>query len=247
MKLHMEPEWIAINERKYTGTSWTRNETLEQMGHFVMKKLWNPRDLYSPPPPMPNNGKGIELSYKSKKLNDYVIIEKEDQVPGSFARYHHPQYREIHAGIQPKIEQAIGRKLYRTYYYERFYYPGQDLSCHVDRDACEISVTMHINSNLSIPWPIYVKSPDTYSDASKTEIVKFGKSFSAILQPGDGMIYKGCERPHWRNPMPREYEKTWYGGKIEKSGLYYHQIFFHYVLADGCRSHFAGDFCKKGS
>jgi hypothetical protein len=55
------------------------------------------------------------------------------------------------------------------------------------------------------------------------------------------MIYKGCERPHWRDPMPAEYKRTWYGKKVEKEELYYHQIFFHYVLADSIRAHFAGD------
>ena len=29
------------------------------------------------------------------------------------------------------------------------------------------------------------------------------------------MVYKGCERPHWRDPMPTEYQRTWYGKKIE--------------------------------
>jgi hypothetical protein len=41
--------------------------------------------------------------------------------------------------------------------------------------------------------------------------------------------------------MPTEYKKTWYGKKVEKEGLYYHQIFFHYVLADGQRSQCAFD------
>ena len=46
------------------------------------------------------------------------------------------------------------------------------------------------------------------------------------------MIYKGCERPHWREPMP---------GNIIDRNLYYHQIFFHYVLQDGHRAHYAFD------
>jgi hypothetical protein len=41
--------------------------------------------------------------------------------------------------------------------------------------------------------------------------------------------------------MPTEYERTWYGRRKEKNGLYYHQVFFHYVLANGYRAHFAGD------
>jgi hypothetical protein len=45
----------------------------------------------------------------------------EQQVEGSLARYWHPQYRKIHTGIRLKLEEVIGRKLYNTYYYDRFY------------------------------------------------------------------------------------------------------------------------------
>ena len=68
-----------------------------------------------------------------------------------------------------------------------------------------------------------------------------GENRSVLLEPGDAMLYKGCERPHWRDPLPKEYERKWYGKKVEKKGLYYHQVFFHYVLADGIRSHCAFD------
>ena len=141
-----------------------------------------------------------------------------------------------------KLEEAIGKKLYNTYYYDRFYNPGQALTNHADRPACEISVTVHVSTNISTPWPIWIKTPDTYDDPkTKREILEKGENRSVILGPGDGMVYKGCERPHWRDPMPTEYRKTWYGKKIEKEGLYYHQIFFHYVLADGLRANFAFD------
>ena len=115
------------------------------------------------------------------------------------------------------------------------------LANHADRPACEISVTLHVGSNISTPWPIWIKTPDTYLDANKTIITARGENRSVTLNPGDGMIYKGCERPHWRDPMPGEYHRTWYGRKVEKEGLYYHQAFFHYVLADGNRANHAFD------
>ena len=117
---------------------------------------------------------------------------------------------------------------------------------HADRDACEISVSIHISTNLpeDTKWPIWVKTPDTYTDKSKSEVLVPGEERSVVLDPGDGMIYKGCERPHWRDRMPGTLvgEKT--GGwlsKRQKEEYYYHQIFFHYVLQDGQRSHCAGD------
>ena len=239
MAEQMTEEQLFFQERLNTGTSWTRNEFFEKNGYLVIKNLWDAKELY---PPVPEE-RG-QINYWGKKLDQFTYHEFEMQVEGSLACYWHPQYRSIHSGIRLKLEKELGRKLYNTYYYDRFYFPGQELTRHADRDACEISVTVHISSNLQEPWPIWIKTPDTYADKKKTLITQKGENRSVILNAGDGMIYKGCERPHWREPMPTEYKRTWYGKRIEKEGLYYHQIFFHYVLADGQRSHYANDMLK---
>lgn len=227
---------LVFQERKNTGTAWTKNEFFENNGYLVIKDLWDPEELYHPLPEQRG-----QMNYWGKKLDQFTYQELEMQVEGSLARYWHPQYRQIHSGIRMKLEEKLGRKLYNTYYYDRFYFPGQELTRHADRDACEISVTVHISTNLEEEWPIWIKTPDTYADEKKTYILVPGENRSVVLKPGDGMVYKGCERPHWRDPMPTEYEKTWYGKKVKKEGLYYHQIFFHYVLQDGQRAHCAWD------
>ena len=239
MAEQMTEEQLFYQERKNTGTSKTNNEQFEKDGYLVVKNLWDPKELYRDVPEQRG-----QISYWGKRLDQFTYQELEMQVEGSLACYWHPQYRSIHSGIRLKLEKLIGKKLYNTYYYDRFYFPGQALTRHADRDACEISVTTHISTNLEEPWPIWIKTPDTYADKSKTIITKRGENRSVILSAGDGMIYKGCERPHWRDPMPTEYKRTWYGKRVEKEGLYYHQIFFHYVLADGQRSHCANDMSR---
>jgi hypothetical protein len=219
---------ILVQERRNSGSSWTRNEEFEKNGYYVVKNLWDPKELFSERP----EKSGI-YNYYGKKEDQFNYNELEHQVKGSTARYWHPQYREIHSLIRIKLEKIIGRKLYNTYYYDRFYSPGQELDFHADRDACEISVSVHISTNLEgddANWPFCIKTPDTYSDEKKTEIVEEGERHCIIIQQGDGVIYKGCERPHWRDPMP--------GGDGD---YYYHQIFFHYVLQDGIRAHHAWD------
>lgn len=239
MAEQMTEEQLFYQERQNTGTSWTRNEQFEKDGYLVVKNLWDPKELYRPVP----EERG-QINYWGKKLDQFTYYELETQVEGSLACYWHPQYRSIHSGIRLKLEKLLKRNLYNTYYYDRFYFPGQALTRHADRDACEISVTTHISTNLKEPWPIWIKTPDTYVDKKKTVISKKGENRSVILSAGDGMIYKGCERPHWRDPMPTEYKKTWYGKRVEKEGLYYHQIFFHYVLADGQRAQCANDMSR---
>ncbi len=239
MAEQMTEEQLLFQERVNTGTSKTNNEQFEKDGYLVVKNLCDPKELYREIP----EERGL-INYWGKNLDQFTYNELEMQVEGSLACYWHPQYRSIHSQIRIKLEKILGRKLYNTYYYDRFYFPGQALTRHVDRDACEISVTTHISTNLEEPWPIWIKTPDTYADKNKTIISKRGENRSVILSAGDGMIYKGCERPHWRDPMPTEYKKTWYSKRVEKEGLYYHQIFFHYVLADGQRSHYANDMAK---
>ena len=241
--MYMNDAQIEVLERMNTGTSWTCNESFDKNGYLVIKNLWNPEELYHPLPQQ----KG-QYNYYGKKLDLFHFAPVEMQVEGSTSRYWHPQYREIHTGIRLKLEKTIGRKLYNTYYYDRFYNPGQELKKHTDRDACEISVTVHVGTNLEDKdkdWPIWIKTPDTYTDKKKSQVLIPGEERSVVLQPGDGMIYKGCERPHWRKPMPGvpfgKKTKKLFGRKIQEKEYYYHQIFFHYVLQDGQRSHCAGD------
>lgn len=208
-------------------TSWTRNENFDRDGYFIVKDLCDPQELYREVPAVRG-----QINYWGSKEDQFNYMPEEGQVDGSLATYSHPQYRQIHSKVRIKLEKIIGRKLYNTYYYDRFYFPGQDLKVHTDRNACEISVSIHISSNTDKPWSLWVETP-------------YGEKHSCNLEPGDGMIYKGCERPHWREPLPgKEYKPSWLD-KIRKKEFeddtYYHQVFFHYVLQDGMRAQCAWD------
>jgi len=231
---------VLFQERNKTGTAWTRNEQFEKDGYLVVKDLWDSEELYHPLPDMRG-----QLDYWDTNPQNFKYQEVEKQVEGSLARYWHPQYRKIHSGIRKKLEKIIGRKLYNTYYYDRYYFPGQELTKHADRDACEISVSIHISTNLPDnlkDWPFRIKTPDTYTDKTKSMVLVPGEERSAVLNPGDGLIYKGCERPHWRDPMPtpRVRKRDKWLRRVQPT-YYYHQIFFHYVLQDGQRAHCAWD------
>tara|TARA_B100002051_G_C16655703_1_gene596382 strand:+ start:594 stop:1253 length:660 start_codon:yes stop_codon:yes gene_type:complete len=211
-------------------SSWTNNKAFDKDGHLLVKNICDPASLVSDYP----EAKGLYKFY-GKGLDDYNFQPDQEQVDGAIARYWYPKYNEVHTELRKKIEQVIGRKLYNTYYYDRFYFPGQPLKKHKDRDACEISVSVHVATNLpdnDSQWPFKITTPE-------------GTDASVVLKPGDGVIYKGCECEHWRDPMPypRRRKRDLIFRKKQPE-YYYHQIFFHYVLADGMRSHFAGDRCS---
>ncbi len=245
MAEQMSEVQLMFQEKMNTGTTWTRNDDMEKNGYLVVKDLWDPEELYHPVPELRG-----QLNYWDKNPENFNHIPIENQVEGSVARYWYPQYRVIHSGVRKKLEKEIGRKLYNTYYYDRYYFPGLALSNHADRPVCEISVTIHVSTNLPDnlkDWPICIKTPDTYTDKKKTAVLVPGEKREVVLNPGDGLIYKGCERPHWRDAMPgtpkgKKSKKLF--GRKQQHEQYYHQIFFHYVLQDGERAHCAWDRVK---
>lgn len=213
--MEMTPEEIAAQEARCSGTAPTRNEQFDRDGYLVISSMADPAQMARAVP----HQRG-QITYWGKKLDQFNYVPEERQVNGSLSSYNHPQYKSLHSEIRLLLEAKLGRPLYNTYYFDRFYWASQELKQHLDRDACEISVTVHIGTSLSTPWPILIKTPS-------------GEERSVVLKPGDGMVYKGCERTHWRDPMPGS----------TQPGLedWYHQIFFHYVLQDGIRAHCAWD------
>ena len=219
-------EQIPLQKKRNNETTWTYNDFFDENGYLILKNISNPEELYHPVP----EEKG-QYSYWDKNPEHFNHQPVEGQVEGSTSRYWHPQYRTIHSGIRMKLEEIIGRKLYNTYYYDRFYFPGQELIKHVDRNACEISISVHVGTNLKgedAKWPFWIKTPS-------------GEERSVSLEPGDGLLYKGCERPHWRDPMPGVRKRDIIPFLKKTNPYYYHQIFFHYVLQDGHRAYCAWD------
>lgn len=115
---------------------------------------------------------------------------------------------------QPRIEVIVGKKLMPAYALWRIYKTGDSLRRHVDRDACEVSVSLPILAiPVDVPWPIHV------CDFNNEEC-------AVALLPGAGIVYQGCRVPHWREPFAGEHQ---------------YQLFLHYVIKDGERSNFAFD------
>jgi len=228
----MTEEEILFRENFYSGTSKTNHEQFEKYGYLILKNFCDSDYLYEDVP----EERGLIHYFGSL---DKFSHQEEQQVKGSLARYSHPHYKEAHCQIKTAIEKIIGKKLYPTYYYDRFYFYNQELEKHLDREACEISVSIHISTNLEESWPFKIKTPDIYSEDGSKKIIKTSEEHHASLNPGDAVLYKGCERPHWRDPLPSRHKGIF--SIFKKEDTYYHQIFFHYVLADGLRCHRAFD------
>lgn len=113
----------------------------------------------------------------------------------------------------PFVSESIGESLLPTYSFFRVYRPGEKLYKHTDRPSCEISVTVSV-AFTGEPNKIYMQAP--------------GKKESVFaLNPGDGVIYKGCDITHWREPL--------------EDGQLVVQFMLHYVREKGPNSHLIFD------
>lgn len=213
---NLDPHSLEQLQQHQENPSKTKHYNFDKRGYIECRNFVDPelfhKDIII--------DKGI-MFFEGNKIVDE---REENQVPGSFALHSRPEHKFLHTLVRQKIEKLIGCKLYNTYYYERFYYPGQDLFPHVDRSNCQISASINVRTNLPDPYEFCVLSED--------------KPVSFILNPGDAVIYKGCEVMHWRPPMPGK--KRNFFRKLIGQPYFYHQIFFHYVLANGHYAHMAG-------
>jgi len=161
------------------------------------------------------------ITYYRKDKFDHNPVET--QVNGSLSRWNYPPYKTSLFTVKKKIEEVLGYDLLKTYFYDRFYFTGQELTRHSDRPACEISVTIQVSSNQKKSWPIWFET-------------KEGKEVFVNMKDGDGVIYRGCEREHWREPLESRYSKPelFLRKLIKKEDdTYHHQIFYHFVDSQG--------------
>ena len=143
------------------------------------------------------------LSFEFLKHCKENNLEGDSQAPNSYSAYNYTSFLELLCEKTPEISSAIGETVLPTYAYSRVYKNGSELVRHVDRDACEVSLTLHLHGDSN--WPIWIETPS-------------GESRCVELNPGDAMIYLGKIAPHWRETY---------------DGEYYSQVFLHYVRSRG--------------
>lgn len=127
-------------------------------------------------------------------------FNKDPQAPGDFSCYADTLMETLLAQTTPIINETTGLDVYPQYSYFRLYQKDTELVKHKDRPECEISTTLCLGwdiSNLDYEyvWPFYINDE------------------KINLNPGDMVIYKGCDVEHHREPF---------------LGLNHAQVFLHY-------------------
>jgi predicted 2-oxoglutarate/Fe(II)-dependent dioxygenase YbiX len=156
-----------------------------------------------------------QLAREFKEFTIQNNSSGDGQAPNSSVEYNYIGFLELLCEKTPEVSNFLGEKVLPTYSYARVYKEGSDLKRHTDRDACEISLTIHLDGDCD--WPIYIKKPN-------------GEEVSLNLKSGDAMMYLGCQAEHWREQF---------------KGKEYIQVFLHYVKSRGERNYAYFDKAKE--
>jgi hypothetical protein len=158
---------------------------------------------------VPSFVKQDEAIKLSKEFKEHCIkfnLQGDPQAQNSHSMYNFMPFVRLLVGRVSQVSELLGEEVLPTYTYARVYKNDSELLRHRDRPACEISLTLNLSKDTD--WPIYFQRPD------KSET-------SVELEPGDAVMYLGCQADHWRN-------------KFE--GQECIQLFLHYVRSYGSKS-----------
>ena len=144
---------------------------------------------------------------------------RDKQVPGTYSCYADPMMETLLLQGLQGMREITGLNLAPTYSYWRLYKKGDVLKRHKDRPSCEVSTTLCLgynNSNLKdkkkdwqkYNWPMLVDKTGGFGN----------KGVPIHMEPGDMIVYRGCEIEHWREPF---------------LGQDHAQVFLHYNNIDG--------------
>jgi len=162
-----------------------------QNKHLVLRSLLDSR-------------KASNLYHHALCLLDTGGMHSDPLVPDTPALYAEPHMERLLLALQTQIETITGLDLYPTYSYLRVYKHGDVLARHRDRASCEITLSLALGYVADAPWPLWIEAPDGVA--------------SIRMQPGDALLYRGTECPHWREAF---------------SGDHAAQVFLNYVDRNG--------------
>ena len=152
----------------------------------------------------PDKATELYSYFKEEASKNPQAFAYDIQCPKSLAMYDFRWFVELLIDKIPFMSEVLEEPMFPTYSYARIYANQEVLKKHKDRHACEVSVTLHLDSD-GTEWPIWFTKPN-------------GEQVSYNLKSGQAVIYLGMISEHWRDAF---------------QGQEYGQVFLNYVRGRG--------------
>jgi len=166
---------MSFKDKKYTVI---KSAISKELAYFVYRYFLNKRKV-------------VKILFDSKYIAPFIEYWgrwNDEQVPNTYSHYADLAMETLLQEVKPVMEEHTGLKLSETYSYARIYKQGDVLRRHKDRYSCEISTTLNLGGD---PWPIYLDPTGKEGQ----------EGIKVDLEPGDMLIYSGCDLEHWREPF----------------------------------------------
>jgi len=187
---------LDVQQRRWTKRFNRARRNLTGRGYAILPDLIPPTFLES-----------IRQYYRGLVREGFLVFGDDQATRHNL--HNEPFSSWLHHQTESLISQAIPQAIKCSYSYVAAYTSGATLERHTDRIQCEYTLTLAIDATptfaLSEAWPLYINLPD-------------GQTAAVRLGPGDGLIMKGRELPHFRPALSANRTSS--------------SLLFHYVLAD---------------
>lgn len=140
------------------------------------------------------------------------LVDGDNQTPLRWTRHNDPVTCWIHRYLVARVSQAAGTLVKPTYTYTIVYHDGAELPAHVDREQCEYTLSLCVDSLPeppdAVPWPLILET-----EAARVSV------YQGI---GDSLLFRGRYIRHSRPQLA--------------AGLVVTNILFHFVDDEFCGS-----------
>ena len=188
--------WVTHSRRTWSAKFNNARRNISHRGYAVL------RDLI---PPV--FAQGLRRYYRNLVTEGFLVLG--DHQAMRYNLHNEPFSFWLHRYTERFIGRAIPEPIKSSYSYVAAYLPGAILGRHTDRVQCEYTVSLSIDAISDVPapkpWPLYLELPS-------------GKVVRVILEPGDALVFKGRELPHFRPQLRESCSST--------------SLLFHYVQSD---------------
>ncbi len=164
----------------FEASSSASKRALEENEYVVLRNLFSPLQLAH-----------LRSYFRAMEREGY-LSRSDSQVERRRSHYREPLSSAIHEQLVPLVSHVTSRRLRASYSFFSVYLPGAVLDKHKDRPQCEWNLSLiwdtRPEKDRANAWPIYLEV------GGRARRVKLGM--------GDGLLYRGTEYFHWRNPQP---------------------------------------------
>lgn len=192
----VEPDHAEQRHREHAWMVKRSTRQFHSQRHVPLQRLIHPFHL------------GALRSYYRQQIRDGKLRLGDSQTSRRYLAHNEKVACFFHHQLTAIVSAIAGEPVKPSYVYVASYQPGARLPKHTDRPQCEYSISLCVDF-----------TPEPASRTSWPLCLETERGTLKIFQSlGEGLLYRGCEVPHFRTLLPGNCTST--------------SIFFHYVHRD---------------